>query len=61
MYMLSGVATKSLLRSLADPPVDLASSLDVVSTLDILPPAVFLTKYPECDVVLIMYPIYYLI
>jgi hypothetical protein len=54
MFILSGVATKNLLRSLAEPPVDIASSLDVFSTLDILPPGIFLSKYPECDVDLIV-------
>lgn len=55
MYVISGVTTKSLLRSLAEPPTDLASSISLVSTLDLIPRSVFLAKYPECDVDLVMY------
>lgn len=57
MFLLSGIATKTLLRSLAEAPVDIASDLEVVSTLDIIPTSTFLEKYPECNADLVMYPL----
>lgn len=52
---MSGVATQSLLKSLAELPVDLASSVEIVSTLDLISRASFLSDYPECDIDLVMY------